>query len=59
MPPQHVEIAETIAGLKRALRREKEGIYQPLPALDQTDADPACPLSSHRPNHPRRDQQRK
>ena len=25
MPPQHVEIAETIAALKRALRREKEG----------------------------------
>ncbi|KAK5055111.1 hypothetical protein LTR84_012859 [Exophiala bonariae] len=24
MPPQHVEIAETIAGLKRAIRREKE-----------------------------------
>jgi hypothetical protein len=26
MPPQHVEIAETIAALKRTLRREKEGI---------------------------------
>ena len=26
MAPQHVEIAETIAALKRAVRREKEGI---------------------------------
>ncbi|KIW67572.1 hypothetical protein PV04_06812 [Phialophora macrospora] len=33
MPPQHVEIAETIAALKRALRREKEApTDQPISA---------------------------
>ena len=30
MPPQHVEIAETIAALKRALRREREGNLSPI-----------------------------
>jgi hypothetical protein len=29
MPPQHVEVAETITALKRAIRRDQEGTHSP------------------------------
>ena len=46
MPPQHVEIAETIAALKRTLRREREGTT-PAPCrlvgAAEVLANPSCP----------------
>jgi hypothetical protein len=54
MPPQHVEVAETIAALKRAIRREKEGILAhtlELFSLREDGANPACSSSTHRPDY--------
>lgn len=35
MPPQHVEIAETVAALRRKLRRDKECMYPQTPIVDE------------------------